>query len=411
MDSAVGPGDVQVGDFAQRRQQGGPAVGVTLADAAQIAPVVALGQKAGHDRLLIARHGGLLPPVECLPPGQQGSGQDHVGQPDRRGQAPGEGPGVDDPPVPIHALHGGDGPPAVAELAVVVVLDDPALARDGPVQKLRAPRGRHRDPKRELVRGGQIGHRGPALLQRRRVHAAAVHGDPADRPATGQETALHGRVAGVLHRVDGLRAEEGHELAHQRLHAGADHDLLRRAAHAPVFVQQPCERLTQRRFALRLAALQQLRGVVDDLLVELGPGGVGKERNVHRRGRQQRQQGTLPCLVRWSADGRKRRRTRKRPLSLGGGQIVFYEIPAPGAGFHVALGQQQLVSRFHRGAADAQTGAKLPLGGQLFSVAQLALPDGLRHGGVKLVVHGRLALGIQGEREGKHGSLLCVQNM
>ncbi len=389
VDPAVRAGHGQTVDPAQRLQQGGPPRGVEISHAPQVAGVKAAVEKAGHHRLLVARDRGLLPAVEGLPAREQSLRQDHVGQTDRRGQAPGEGPRVNDPPVPVHSLHRGDRAAAVAEFAVIVVLDDPAAARHSPVQQPRPPRGGHRDAHRELVRGRQIGHGRPAGGQCIGVHAGFVHRNVSDGLPAGQQGALHGGITGVFHRVNRLRAQKRDELAHQGLHPGAHHHLIRPAANAPVFREQNSQSVPQPCFPLGISPLQKLRGVIDDLFIELGPGGVGEGGNVHGgRGKKLCGDGLRSCT----------RAAGDRRLA-GQSNIVGNVVAAPGPGDHVALGQKQLVGSLCRGTAYAQTGAELPLGGQLFSVLQSAVPDRPGHGAVELLIHRRASLGIKRQGE------------
>jgi hypothetical protein len=63
-------------------------------------------------------------------------------------------------PLRSRVCRGLYGPAAVAELAVVVVLDDGRVVALGPGQQGQAPGQRHRHPQRELVRGGDDHHPG-----------------------------------------------------------------------------------------------------------------------------------------------------------------------------------------------------------------------------------------------------------
>ncbi len=92
----------------------------------------------------------------------------------------------------------------VAELTVVVVLDDEAAAGARPLDQRSAPRGVERSADRVLVRGRdddrayvwqrtldeQFGARSP-LIDRQ-------GGDV--QPASTDHLAVHGRTAGILHR-------------------------------------------------------------------------------------------------------------------------------------------------------------------------------------------------------------------
>ena len=114
--------------------------------------------------------------------------QHHPGQPQAGGQGLAGGAQVDDA-VRVEALEGADRLAVVAELAVVVVLQDQAAGAPGPVDGGGPPVGVQRDAGGELVGGGQQdrAHRriGPSSPVSAPCSSTATHG--VARPAACQE--------------------------------------------------------------------------------------------------------------------------------------------------------------------------------------------------------------------------------
>jgi hypothetical protein len=192
----AGPGDhvgltVPGRKFEQRVQAGGDAGdaharGFPVQRGGQPVPSPAVGEPgpahvpvvgAGRDEL----GQGQLVEGAAVPVGQplrrddvvdQVAGQHQPPETKSRGQALAGRAGVDDV-VGREALHGPDRLAVVAELAVVVVLDDHSPGVAGPLDHPGPPRRRERHPERELVRRGQEHRAGRADLVDH--GAAAVH--------------------------------------------------------------------------------------------------------------------------------------------------------------------------------------------------------------------------------------------
>src|SRR5690606_24193629 len=62
-------------------------------------------------------------------------GQDQVGEAERRKENLAERPRIDHAPRPIESLDRRERPAQIAELAVVIILDDPGVSPLGPVEQ------------------------------------------------------------------------------------------------------------------------------------------------------------------------------------------------------------------------------------------------------------------------------------
>jgi hypothetical protein len=216
-----GPGD-HVGlmlpgrQFDQRvqagRDTGDPHVrGVPVQRGGQPVPAPAVGEPgpahvpvvgSGRDELgqgqLIERAG--LPVGQPLGRGDiahQVAGQDQPAEAESRGQALAGRAGVDDV-IGREALNGADRLAVVAELAVVVVLDDYAAGVAGPLDHPGPAPRLQRHPERELVGRGQQDGAGRADLVHR--GAAAVNRQHGQPQAGGRG---HGPVRGLPVGLDG----------------------------------------------------------------------------------------------------------------------------------------------------------------------------------------------------------------
>jgi hypothetical protein len=192
-------GDPHVRGFAaQRGGQPVPPPAVGEPGPAHV-PVVGAGRDELGQGQLVERAG--LPVGQLLGRGDivgQVAGQDEPAEAESRGQALAGRAGVDDV-IGREALNGADRLAVVAELAVVVVLDDHAPGVTGPLDHPGPAPRRQRHAERELVGRGQQHRAGRADL----VHhgAAAVnrqHGQPqaggrGHGPVRGQPVRLHGQ--------------------------------------------------------------------------------------------------------------------------------------------------------------------------------------------------------------------------
>ena len=282
----------------------------------------------------------------------------------------------------------------VAEFAVVVVLDDVAVRRRvGPVEQLGALHGGHGHAHGKLVRGRDVGHARVAPFQFGYGNARVPHRYETET-ATAVAHAVPGdRVAGILQRKHGLRVEELDQQLQQVLRARAHHDLLCAAAHAPILLQKRGQCAAQGRLPLTVAALKQLRGIVDDLLVQLGPGCVGKCGGVHHRGGE-----VHPGFFDRSPVNRRGRWHSRRDI---GDEIGHIEA-ALGHGLHVALRHQDGVAVLHGGATDPEVSAQAALGGQLRAGREPPGLNLLRKIAVKLLIHGNPAAAVQGQGDVVH---------
>ncbi|MCY1236213.1 hypothetical protein D9M72_488590 [compost metagenome] len=102
----------------------------------------------------------------------------------------------------VQALHAGRGQAFVVELAVVVVLDDPALALRRPGRQLEAPFQGHRGTRGVLMRGRDVDGIGAALVRAQPVgaHAFFVHGDRHDLELGHLECLACAEVTRVFHQ-------------------------------------------------------------------------------------------------------------------------------------------------------------------------------------------------------------------
>ena len=85
--------------------------------------------------------------------GQEARGQDGVAEAEAREERLREGAEVDDAPFSVHAGERGERRAGVAELAVVVVLQDPGVGLARPVEEGDAPFHPKHDARGELVGG------------------------------------------------------------------------------------------------------------------------------------------------------------------------------------------------------------------------------------------------------------------
>ena len=124
---------------------------VDLAHLADVAGQVALVDEAGQRGLRGQR--GVPVGHELGRPHRrvQGRGGNHEAKAQRRQHGLGERADVDHPAAGVEGLQRLDRPVAVAELAVVVVLDDGGVVPLGPVEQGQPPGQRHRHAQRELM--------------------------------------------------------------------------------------------------------------------------------------------------------------------------------------------------------------------------------------------------------------------
>jgi hypothetical protein len=138
-------------------------------------------------------------PLGALEQRHQLGRQHQVAQPHLRRQRLRKGADVDDAAVRVHRLQRVDRALAVAELAVVVVLDDPGAVPPGPLQQLLAPAHRQHAAQRELVRGRHVGQANAVVVgQLCGVDAMGVCGRGEHVGARRLEARARHQVAGFL---------------------------------------------------------------------------------------------------------------------------------------------------------------------------------------------------------------------
>ena len=185
LESGGEPRDAASGQFVgDPRLQGEPPCPVLGAQASHVAVVVVRVDEAGEGRLV--QHVGRPAGAAALRGERAGEplGDDPPREADGRREALRGRPGVQHV-VGRERLECADRAAVVAELAVVVVLDDEAAGAFRPAHDLEPPRGAERHADRELVRRGEQ-HRihVPEPLDHR---AAGVDGDGDRREARGAD--------------------------------------------------------------------------------------------------------------------------------------------------------------------------------------------------------------------------------
>ncbi len=283
--------------------------------------------------------------------------QHHPGQPERRAEGLGGGADVRDAPGG-HALQRAHRLPVVAELPVVVVLDDQAARRPRPLGQ-RVPAGRVQGrPGRVLVGGshhdrtrcppgdpGQGLGAGAAVVDRQRQHGQAGPAD--DLTVEFQARILHrdrGRPRGAKHprkQRQGLDIPRG------------DHDLVGRREHAAGPAEVFGQRGAQLDPATRVAVAVDLRpGAAQRAPGRPQPGRDGEQRHVGPAGAQIVPRDAIrparPSLA--GRRGTLRQVAHDRARSLPHGQEP--------------LGHQLIEGRAHGAAGQAQVGGERPGRGQ-----------------------------------------------
>ena len=226
--------------------------------------------------------------------------------------------------------------------------------------------------------------------------ALAVQGNGAHHGAAAGEDSVGLGVAGILHAVSSVPAQQLHQKGEQRLRARPHHDLLRIRPDAAKAVQVLGNGSAQLWYALGMGGGQQ--GVCpggEHLPHELGPGGEGEQAGVHAAGGEVVGEGGLRL------EGLRRgERGRGRPVLL----LHRLDEKAPlGLGAEVALRQQLAVGPLHRHHADFQVGGQGPLGGQPLPGPQPSPLDLVPDVAVELLVEGAAAGAVQ--NGGEHGHL------
>ncbi|MNQ58752.1 hypothetical protein D3C85_729670 [compost metagenome] len=349
------------------------------------------GNEFGHHRLgadLRMAHVQRPAPGEGL--GQRRR-QHQVAQAQRREGDLAEGADVDHPPLPIQRCQWRQRSTAVTVLAVVVVLDYPAIAALGPFQQLQAPRQRQGDARGVLVRGRDIDQ--PAILQPRQrgaVQAIVIHRHAAKLRASHGEGMAGSAIAGVLDGdpVAGLHQQLGAE-ADGLLGAAGDHHLRRIAGQPAAAAQVGGHQLAQAHIAGRVAITQaRRRRLAPEARREARPGLEGKQverRHANAEGPWRPRHRRRQVVVAKPLQRRARRRAggaRKR-RAAGAGQFGHIGAVADPA-LHIALGIKLVEGTGHGVARDPQQRRKVAAGRQARATAQATIEDALAQGLVEL---------------------------
>ena len=206
-------------------------------------------------------------------PLDQGRREDQVSEAQRREEHLAEAPGEQHRRVLLQTLERGDGPPLVAVLAVVVVLEQDRPAPPCPPEQREAAGDAHRHAERVLVGRRDVDK--PHALEPPPVDHQTLGVDP-DRDEArphGGEGAGSAAVTRILqaHPVSGVDQQPGREVE-RLLDAGDDRDLLRLAARAPGRPEMSGHRVTERPVAERLAAEEEPgRGAAQHPAGDLSP--------------------------------------------------------------------------------------------------------------------------------------------
>jgi len=261
----------------QRLQQCRPAAFVAAADGAHMALVAAVLDQRGQHQLVQARRMPVGQPTGFPEHGHQGRRQHQVAHAHLRGQGLGESADMDDATHLVNGLQGVDGTQPVAELAVVVVLQNPGTRGARPGQQLLpAAYGQHA-AQRKLVRGRDIGQTRLAPDQRRGIQALFIDGHFLQACALGLEHAARHQVAGLFHQ-HGLARIDQHARAQVDglLRALHHHDLIGRTDKPPRPSQIALQRHAQRRLAFGRVVGQGGLALHDGAVVGAPPGQRGK---------------------------------------------------------------------------------------------------------------------------------------
>ena len=141
---------------AEQVQQTVPTDLIPFAHPVDVLFEIALTQKTLQRVLLEGGHGTAVESQLLPEPLHEPVGQDHIADTDRRGQTFGEGVHIDHPLAPVQRIHGRHGSGTEAELAVVIVLDDPPVCLRSPAQELQPPVHGHHQPRREVMAGADV---------------------------------------------------------------------------------------------------------------------------------------------------------------------------------------------------------------------------------------------------------------
>jgi len=282
-----------------------------------------------------------------------------------------EGADVEHPPLAIQRGQGRQRRAVVAIFAVVVVLDDPAIAALSPRQQLQAPRQRQRDAAGILVRRRHIGQ--PAAPESRQlggVQTLAVHRDTTQLGTRHGEGMTGGAIAGIFHRhaITRLYQQLGAE-ADALLRTAGDHHLTGIAVQTTTAAQVGCHQFAQCRIAGRVTIAQACRRwTAPETSRKACPDIEGEQverRHTDAEGtrctrERRRQMMRLEPPQRLGGSRRALRRASLRPLPLQRRDIGTCAHPS----LDITLGIQLVEGARHGIARDAQQRSQVSAGRQ-----------------------------------------------
>ena len=350
-------------------------------------------------------------------------GHHEIAEPQPRQQHLAEGAREDHAAVRIEPLQRRKRAALVTKLAVVVVLEDEALARRGPCEEREAPGQAQRHAERQLACGRH--EREPRVRAARDaggdVDAFAIDGHRHQPRARRDEGAGRAEIAGILHphRVARIEQRPCREI-HALLRAGSDNHLAAAAAHAARCGQVRGDRRAQLGQAARIAVGER-RG-------RRGPPAARREPSPerHRKNVECRDAGAKGAR----RPARNRRETRRRGRDEPGAARSRRRLPArlhcgnrlgPRSGadgalwkrrrharrtareaVDVTLRAQQVVGQHRRLARDRQLLRQLARRRQPLAGAETAGEDGVAEVFVDLPVQRRPEPPVEAREERRH---------
>ena len=255
---------------------------VETAHAVQMALEVTVFHKFVQDPLIDPGYRGREKPALFTVARKELRRQDHIADADGRRNGLGKSADIDHPAGAVKGLQGRNGFSAVAELRVIVVLDDIAVRSIcRPSQKGCPSSDRHDAAHRKLVGRHGVDQVRAGIRNRSRQHAVGVHSDRADLIPEGFEDLGGPQIGGVLHGNSPVLSQDMPQQHQQVVVAGAYYDLFRPAPHASGKVQIMCDRCAQRQVSAGFTVGKHLGiGVDHDFPHDLFPGAVGKNRHL-----------------------------------------------------------------------------------------------------------------------------------
>ena len=366
--------------------------------------------KRGERMLVKAGYGGGIERELRAVAGHERVRQHQIADAQAGRQAFGEGVDIHHAACAIQLAQRGDGAGGIAELTVVIILDDVAVGRfRRPAKDFQSAGSRHNRAQWEMVRRRKVYHRcvtrgqrvstQTVLVQRCRTHGHTVH----------CENLIQLAVAGVLERVHTVAAEQLNDKVHQILRACADEDVVRRDIDAAEVVQVAHDLLSKFRRATWVGRTEQCTRVfAQHTARQPRPCGERKAAVIDKIRAKIVRIGLL------RGENRRQRRC-KWLLRLGDwhGKLLLHKVAAPWRRGDVAFGGKLTVSGFHGDLADAQIGRQLAFARQARAAGQGAGHDVRADSVVELLVERLLV--VRFEMVSQHGrmllSLRLLQNL